>query len=162
MFFLVMMRYWLWPIANNHLPFGGALFITNKQTKKDNAMSKTVTIDGVEYVEKGTFEMPEMPEMSQDYVIVRCRNAGVHAGYLEMRDPHVLRLKNSRRLWRFWSKFTLSGLAMSGVLKGKEDECLFACVLPDLELTCSDVCEVIKCTDKARVSIESIPEHTNE
>jgi hypothetical protein len=34
--------------------------------------------------------------------------------------------------------------------------------LPRLDLTISDVCEVIYCTDKARNSIQSIPEHTNE
>ena len=69
-----------------------------------------------------------------DYVIVRSKNAGVHAGYLESRENGVIRLTNSRRLWRWWSKFTLSGLAMKGVLKGKESECKFACVLPTVRL----------------------------
>ena len=95
------------------------------------------------------------------YVIARCNNAGVHAGYLESRENGVVRLIKSRRLWKWWSKFTLSGLAMDGVLKGRESECRFACVLPILDLTESDVCEIIYCTEKARMSIESIREHCN-
>ena len=121
-------------------------------------MLENITLDGVEYVRKDKIQ----PEILGDYVIVRCRNAGVHAGHLESRDSDVLTLKNSRRLWRWWSKFTLSGLAMSGILKGKESECKFACVLPRLDLTVSDVCEVIYCTTEAKESIESLPETSNE
>ena len=125
-------------------------------------MSKpeTIKIDEVEYVRKDSIRT--VPEPEGEYVIVRCRNAGVHAGYKKIRTADILILENSRRLWRWWSKFTLSGLAMDGVLTGKESECRFACVLPVLELTGSDVCEVIPCTQKARLSIESIKEHSNE
>ena len=127
-------------------------------SKKQEAI-ETISINGVEYVKAS--EIKEVPQVRGDYVIVRCRNAGVHAGYLESREKGVLTLRNSRRLWRWWSKFTLSGLAMCGVLAGKESECLFACVLPLIELTESDVAEVIYCTDEARLSIESIKEHSN-
>ena len=119
---------------------------------------ETIIINGVEYVRKDLVT----PEVSGDFVIVRCKNAGVHAGTLVERNEHTVELANSRRLWRWWSKFTLSGLAMNGVLAGKEGECRFACVLPNLQLTCADVCEVIPCTEKAQESIMAIPEHTNE
>jgi hypothetical protein len=121
---------------------------------------ETISINGVEYVKKS--ELPQVPEVLGDYVIVRCRNAGVHAGYLDYRKDGVVRLKNSRRLWRWWSKFTLSGLAMCGVLAGKESEVRFACVLPVIDLTESDVCEVIYCTQTAKESIEAIKDHSNE
>jgi hypothetical protein len=125
-------------------------------------MSKpeTMMIDNVKYIREDSINTA--PEAEGQYVIVRCRNAGVHAGYLHTRGDGVVCLSNSRRLWRWWSKFTLSGLAMCGVLKGKEDECKFACVLPKLDLTESDVCEVIYCSKEARISIQSIPEYTNE
>ena len=126
-------------------------------------MSKpeSIMIDNVKYVRAGS--MPKMAETGgMEYVIVRCRNAGVHAGYLKERNSDTLELVNSRRLWRWWSKFTLSGLAMCGVLKGKESEVKFACVLPKLILTCSDVGEVILCTEVARKSIEAIPQHSND
>lgn len=124
---------------------------------------ETIRINDVEYVRAGTVQ-PTVAELCQEggYVIVRCRNAGVHAGYLVSRKNGVVRLANSRRLWSWWSKFTLSGLAMEGVLKGKENECRFACVLPLIDLTESDVCEIIYCTTQARESIESVREWRNE
>lgn len=121
---------------------------------------KKIVIDGVVYIPE-TETTKENTE-GLKYCIVRCRNAGVHAGYVKSREGGVLTLVDSRRLWRWWSKFTLSGLAMTGVLKGKEEECRFACILPELQLTESDVCEVIPCTEKAFVSITSIREYSNE
>ena len=126
-------------------------------------MSKpdVIKIDETEYVRKDS--IAQVPELCDDnYVIVRCQNAGVHAGTLVHRGDGVVVLENSRRLWRWWSKFTLSGLAMEGPLKSKLDEQRYACVLPRIELTESDVCEVIPCTDKARDAIRAVPEHANE
>ena len=120
-------------------------------------MVDRIKIDDVEYVRADSAPKPEGA-----YVIVRCHNAGVHAGYLSGRGNGIVKLNYSRRLWRWWSKFTLSGLATEGVLKGKESECRFACELPEIDLTESDVCEVIYCTKKARESIQSIKEHSNE
>jgi hypothetical protein len=122
-------------------------------------MSKpeTIKIDEVEYVRKDS-----VAQVNGEYAIVRCRNAGVHAGYVEYRDGGVLRLRNSRRLWRWWSKFSLSGLAMEGPLKSKLSEQRYACVVPVLDLTDSDVCEVLYCTERARTAIEAVKEHSNE
>lgn len=125
-------------------------------------MSKpeTMMIDDVKYVREDSVKNTPQPE--GDYVIVRCRNAGVHAGYLKSRKDGVVQLENSRRLWRWWSKFTLSGLAMCGVLESKISEVRFSCVLPKIDLTESDVCEVIYCSKEARLSIESIKDHEND
>ena len=120
-----------------------------------------IEINGVVYVPKDSFTRAKNTE-GLTYCIVRCRNAGVHAGYVKSREQGILTLLDSRRLWRWWSKFTLSGLATKGVLKGKEDECKFACVLPVLQLTERDVCEVIPCSHEAFISITSIKEHSNE
>jgi hypothetical protein len=117
-----------------------------------------ITINGVTYVPKGD----EVTTRGMKYCIVRCKNAGVHAGFVRERNEFTLTLVDSRRLYRYWSKFTLSGLATAGVLEGKEGSCMFACVVPVIELTCSDVCEVIPCSEKAFKSIKNIPEHTNE
>lgn len=119
-----------------------------------------VMIGGVRYVPAS--QVKEIPQPEGDYVIVRCKNAGVHAGYLKSRKDGVLTLENSRRLWFWWSKFSLSGLAMCGVLESKKSEVKFACVLPLIDLIESDVCEVIYCTTEARESIEAIPEHKND
>lgn len=121
---------------------------------------KTMIIDDVKYVREDAINQAPQPE--GDYVIVRCKNAGVHSGYLKSRKNGVVQLENSRRLWRWWSKFTLSGLATCGVLESKKSEVKFACVVPKIDLTESDVCEVIYCSKEARESIESIPEHIND
>ena len=121
---------------------------------------ETISINGQDYVKADS--IAKVPQPEGDYVIVRCRNAGVHAGYLKSRKDGVVRLENSRRLWRWWSKFTLSGLAMCGVLESKISEVRFSCVLPKIDLTETDVCEVIYCSKEARLSIESIKDHENE
>jgi hypothetical protein len=94
------------------------------------------------------------------YVIVRARDAGVHAGEYVSHTGREVVLKNSRRLWRWWSSFTLSALAEKGVLQSKVRECRFACVVANL--TILDACELIVCTDTARASIEAVPEWINE
>lgn len=127
---------------------------------KNQEEIETIQINGTEYVKKDSIQY--MPEIEGSYVIARCVNAGVHAGYLKFRADGVIRLLNSRRLYRWWSKFTLSGLAMEGVLESKKSEVRFACVLPTIDLTESDVCEIIYCTEKAKKSIQSIPDHENE
>jgi hypothetical protein len=121
---------------------------------------ETISLNGREYVPKDSVQ--SIPQPEGDYVIVRCRNAGVHAGFLKFRKDGVIQLENSRRLWRWWSKFTLSGLAICGVLESKISEAKFACILPKIDLTESDVCEVIYCTEEARLSIQSIKDHENE
>ena len=121
---------------------------------------KTVVIDGETFVRQS--DVQQAPEVDGDFVIVRCRNAGVHAGTLVSRDADTLVLANSRRLWRWWSKFSLSGLAMEGPLVSRMSEQRYACVLPLLTLTTSDVCEVIPCTPAARAAIMAVPEWTNE
>ena len=119
---------------------------------------KTITIDDTKYVRADSVDSYTMAE---NFVIARCRDAGVHAGELVSRKDGVIKLKNSRRLWRWWSKFTLSGLATCGVLESKKEHPKFACILPELDLTESDVCEIIYCTEHAQKSIMSFPEHKN-
>ena len=112
-------------------------------------MNDSITINGVEYVKK--------QEPSGDFAIVRCRNAGVHAGFVVSRKDGVVTLSGSRRLWRWWSDATLSELAMSGPRKDKMGEQKYGVPLPILHLTESDVCEIIPATREAREAILSVP-----
>ena len=89
------------------------------------------------------------------FAIIRCRNAGVHAGEVVSRKGGVLKLKNSRRLWRWWSKATLSELSQEGPVKVSENK--YGCVIPEIDLTESDVCEVIPCTSAAKAAILAVP-----
>lgn len=93
------------------------------------------------------------------YVIVRCRDAGVHSGYLESRTGRECVLTNSRRLW-YWKpadnqKF-LSGLAVYGA----DEKSKIAAPLERILLT--ENCEIILCTEKAKASIEGAKIDANQ
>jgi hypothetical protein len=95
------------------------------------------------------------------FVIARCRNAGVHAGYLQDRSNGVVRLKGARRLWKWWSKATLSELAIYGPLQSRIDEQKYGAPV-DVDLTESDVCEIIYCSEIAEKAILAVKEWSNE
>lgn len=94
------------------------------------------------------------------FAIVRCHNAGVHAGEVVSRKGGVVTLRGSRRLWRWWSKATLSELSQEGPIKVGENR--YGCVLPVLYLTESDVCEIIPCSAVARAAILAVPIWSNK
>ena len=87
------------------------------------------------------------------YVIVRCHDAGVHAGVLAAFDGRACDLIDSRRLW-YWKalkgyKF-LSGVAISGL----DNSSKIGETLPFLRLT--ENCEIILCSPEAEKSIREI------
>ena len=115
----------------------------------------TVIVDGKEYVSRDDLSV------SEDFVILRCQKAGVHAGTLVRHDADFVELANSRRLWRWWSKFTLSGLATEGPLASKMSEQRYACVVPKLVIPTADVAEILYCTERAAKAIMEVPEWKN-
>jgi len=82
------------------------------------------------------------------YCIVRCTQAGVHAGFVKERNGQEVTLLKTRRLWRWWGK-TLSGLASEGTFA--PEKCKFSDEIE--EITVLDACEIIPCTDKAIKSL---------
>tara|TARA_Y100000593_G_scaffold76883_1_gene142211 strand:+ start:1058 stop:1426 length:369 start_codon:yes stop_codon:yes gene_type:complete len=118
---------------------------------------KTITIDGTEYIRKE--DAQSLPAVSEKFAVVRCRNAGVHAGEVAHFDESEVVLGNSRRLWQWGSKATLSELAMYGPDKDKTQK--YACVLPTLRLTRSDVAEIIPCTKEAAQLIMEVEKWEN-
>ena len=92
-----------------------------------------------------------------DYVIVRCRDAGVHAGYLVCWQGREVQLKNSRRLW-YWkcanNKHSLSGVAIEGITgESKITDVVSAIVL-------TEACEILATTPKSHRSIEDATVYT--
>ncbi len=87
------------------------------------------------------------------YVIVRCRDAGVHAGVLEGNDGREAVLTESRRLW-YWKpasgKKFLSGVAVAGL----HSDSKIGATLQRLHLT--ETCEIIQCSPGAEQSIREI------
>jgi len=91
-----------------------------------------------------------------EFVVVRCREAGVHAGVLtSMSDRNVV-LKDSRRLWA-WTCTRgdfLSGVAKFGINqeKSKIGTTIETLILPE-------VCEVISTTEASMESIMTTTPH---
>ena len=86
------------------------------------------------------------------YVIVRCHDAGVHAGVLVANEGREAVLSESRRLW-YWKpaagqKF-LSGVAVAGL----DPSSKVGVSLPRIHLT--ETCEIIECTEVATASIRA-------
>lgn len=88
-----------------------------------------------------------------DYIMVRTYSAGVFAGYLKMRDGKEIVLTKARRIWYWEGAASLSQLAQEGT--SKPAECKFPCEVDEVLLT--EVIEIIKITDQAKKSIESVP-----
>ena len=109
-----------------------------------------VTINGVKYRECGAPQEPQT--LAAGYVIVRTRDAGVHAGTILSRKGNEVVLSNARRLWYWDGAASLSELAVHGVKKPQN--CKFPCEVPTITLF--GVIEIIPCTQKARDSIASV------
>lgn len=107
---------------------------------------RTITVDGVLYKEVSTD--------TSGYVILRCRDAGVHCGIVTEVANGWMTVENSRRLWRWVSKATISELATDGPVQSEENK--YGCVLHLLKIRESDVCEIIPCSDKAAKAIMEV------
>lgn len=89
------------------------------------------------------------------YVIVRCRDAGVHAGILKSRTDRQCELTESRRLW--WWKVANKGAFLSGVATLGLDSSSKVGAPVDILLT--ENCEIIACNDEAAANIKGQPNY---
>jgi hypothetical protein len=106
-----------------------------------------IEINGEIYVKKQSLE-------NKQYVIIRTLSAGVFAGYLEAyKGNQEVDLINARRLWYWDGACSLSQLAVDGVKK--PENCKFPCEVENIKLL--EVIEIIKCTEKAKLSIAGVP-----
>jgi hypothetical protein len=89
------------------------------------------------------------------YVIVRCHDAGVHAGVLESYNGRECVLTEARRLW-YWKPANkaafLSGVATEG-LHGDSK------VGTPVRIHLTENCEIIECTSIAEASLRAIKSH---
>jgi hypothetical protein len=108
-------------------------------------------------------DVPASPQPSDNgdpspgtYVIVRCRDAGVHAGeFVSHPADRTVVLKNSRRLWGWSGAAELSEVAVYGAKNSRE--CKFAVLNPE-KLPLLDACEIIVCQKAGEEMIRSCPE----
>ena len=89
------------------------------------------------------------------YVIVRCRDAGVHAGVLESTNGRECVLSESRRLW-YWKPANgqafLSGVAAYGLDSASK-------IGAPVKIHLTENCEIIECSDAAKASISGAPNY---
>jgi len=88
------------------------------------------------------------------YVIVRCKDAGVHAGVLDAASGREAILSESRRLWYWKSK---KGSFLSGVARDGIDDT--SKVGGPISIHLTETCEIILCTPTAEKSIREIKIH---
>lgn len=86
------------------------------------------------------------------YVIARCRDAGVHAGYLKSHNGRECVLSQSRRLW-YWKPLNnasnLSGVAVHGLHSSSK-------IGEPINVHLTENCEIIECSKEAAISISGM------
>ena len=95
-------------------------------------------------------------KMVGKYVIVRCRDAGVHAGVLESYNGRECVLTDSRRLW-YWKPDNKAAFLSGVALHGLEKSSKVGATLKRIHLT--ENCEIIECTDVAARSIAEFADY---
>ena len=87
------------------------------------------------------------------YVVVRCRDAGVHCGVLQASDGRSCVLSEARRLW-YW-KVRGSGDFLNAIaLSGLHSESRVSAPVDLLLLT--ENCEILLCSEEAEENIRNI------
>ena len=113
---------------------------------------KTITIDDVEYIKKEDYELAKPNKDGLEYCIIRTYSAGVFAGWIDTKSKDMCQeVFECRRLWKWYTYFTLSSLAIQGQRKGKEDDNKYSVPVPRQIL--KEIIEVIPCSKKAKEQI---------
>ena len=92
---------------------------------------------------------PKLRPAALKPVIVRCRSASPHFGYLKAKSGSEVTLEKARRIWRWFGAWTLSEVATAGLDTTKSK------IAAPTTVTLLDVIEIIDCTPAAVTSIES-------
>ena len=111
-----------------------------------------ITINGVEYVKKGSKNVKAESFDGMEYVICRTYSAGVFAGYLQSREGKEVIMRKARRIWYWDGAASLSQLSIDGT--SKPENCKFPEEVDKVILT--EAIEILPCTEKARKSISGV------
>jgi hypothetical protein len=86
------------------------------------------------------------------YVIVRCRDAGVHAGEYVSHSGREVILTNARRIWYWNGAASLSEIAVHGC--SKPDSCKISLTVHRITLT--EACEIIECESAGEAFLRGV------
>lgn len=96
---------------------------------------------------------PTTKKAQKPYVIVRSRDAGVHAGYLQKVEGANVTLTNATRIWYWKGAATLSELAVYGAKS--PSECKFGVKVSTI--TILNACEIISTEPAGAKMIQDTP-----
>ena len=118
--------------------------------------AETLKVNGVDYVRADSLpsNAPSIDLDGKPFVVIRSRDSGCHAGYVESEDGRTITLVKSRRLWYWTGAASLSQLAMEGVKS--PDSCKFPMAVD--RITVYDICEKIETNAASQESILGVPE----
>ncbi len=86
------------------------------------------------------------------YVIVRCHDAGVHAGVLESYNGRECVLSEARRLW-YWKPANNAAFLSGVATEGLDDESKIGA---PIRVHLTENCEIIECSTQAAKSIRTV------
>jgi len=118
---------------------------------------ETIMIDNVKYVREDSISKTNILAENVDgleYAIVRSRNHGVLAGYIESFEGQTVKLKNCRRIWKFVGCETLEEMSVYGTKK--INQCRIAPLVQKEVML--EACGIIYCTEEAKKCIEEAEE----
>jgi len=117
---------------------------------------ETITINGVEYVKKGSLNQIAEKTDGLQPVLIRSYASGVHYGYLKSeqftQSGKVVTLLNSRRIWCWYGAASLSQLAMEGVKDSSQSK--ISMIVNSIEIV--NVIETIPLTQKALSNLDGV------
>ena len=128
--------------------------LTLGQLKEINKMLQSNTAEiGLGNIPVGAVKQNFDDEFLGKKVIIRTYSAGVWFGTLKQKDKNEVILSNARRMWRWWAaeSISLSAVAIYGI---KQEE---SKIVEAVESVWLDAIEILSCTEKAILSIESAP-----
>ena len=133
-----------------------------KTQTRENEMTATPTtikIDDVTYVREDAVDAPAQNAEGLRYAIVRSRDQGVMAGFVESVEGRQVTLLRARQLWRWSSRFVLTDLAEFGPTD--KWECKFSCEAsqPTVML---EACGILYCTEAAASAIRAEGAQVND
>lgn len=113
---------------------------------------ETIKINEVEYVRRDSLSQTAPTLNGLKHAIIRTRNAGVFAGYIESQSGQELTLVKARRLYQWAGSASLSQMAQEGT--SAPASCKFPCEVDRVKLF--EVIEILDTTEKAKKSIDSV------
>ncbi len=121
-----------------------------------NTQINTITINGIEYVEKSAAQHAEVDCSGMTYCIVRSRDQGVICGYVDKPTEitgRAVTVHSARQIWAWDSSFVLMDLAENGPRDASKMKMSTALSVPFRML---EACGIYPCADGG-AALRSVP-----